>query len=89
MNAIKSVDYKIPRADEIIRELGKEKEKLVEGIETLLEIAQLEHWDVPIMKHLLRTASFAKKFTDSTDYDKDRYVNVVKHLIVLTKLRHS
>ena len=62
---------------------------MVEGIETLLEIAQLEHWDVPIMKHLLRTASFAKKFTDSTDYDKDRYVNVVKHLIVLTKLRHS
>jgi len=41
------------------------------------------------MKHLLRTASFAKKFTDSTDYDKDRYVNVVKHLIVLTKLRNS
>lgn len=39
LNAIKSVDYKIPRADEIIRELGKEKEKLVEGIETLLEIA--------------------------------------------------
>mmetsp|Transcript_5341 Transcript_5341/g.8238 ORF Transcript_5341/g.8238 Transcript_5341/m.8238 type:complete len:132 (+) Transcript_5341:1006-1401(+) len=44
LNAIKSVDYRIPRADEIIRELGKEQ--LIEGIETLLDIATLEHWDV-------------------------------------------
>jgi len=87
LSAIKSVDFKIPRADEIIRELGKEQ--LVEGIETLLEIAQLEHWDVQIMKHILRTASFAKKFTEPSDFDPNRYVNVVKHMIVLTKLRHS
>jgi hypothetical protein len=62
---------------------------LVEGIETLLEIATLEHFDVKIMKHILRTASFAKKFCDPNDYDPNRYVNVVKHMIVLTKLRHS
>lgn len=44
---------------------------------------------MPILKHILRTASFAKKFSDPLDYDKDRYVNIVKHMIVLTKLRHS
>jgi hypothetical protein len=87
LTAIKSVDFGIPRADEIIRELGKEQ--LIEGIETLLDIAQHEHWDVQIMKHILRTASFAKKFSDPNDFDKDRYVNVVKHMVVLTKLRHS
>ena len=87
LNAIKSVDFGIPRADEIIRELGKEQ--LIEGIETLLDIATLEHWDVQIMKHILRTASFAKKFSDSNDFDPNRYVNVVKHMIVLAKLRHS
>lgn len=36
INAQKSVDLNIPRADEIIRELGP---KLVEGIETLLDAA--------------------------------------------------
>ena len=41
------------------------------------------------MKHLLRTASFAKKFTERVDFDADKYVNVVNHMIVLTKLRHS
>lgn len=87
LSAVKFVDQKIPKADEIIRELSKEK--LVDGIETLLEVAKLEHWDVAIMKHLLRTASFAKKFTDKTDFEQDRYVNVVNHLIVLTKLRYS
>lgn len=37
LNAIKSVDFGFPRADEIIRDLGKDA--LVEGIETLLDIA--------------------------------------------------
>jgi hypothetical protein len=87
LNAIKSVDFGIPRADEIIRDLGKEQ--LIEGIETLLDIATLEHWDVEIMKHILKTACFAKKFSDPNDFDPNRYVNVVKHMIVLTKLRHS
>ena len=41
------------------------------------------------MKHFLRTASFAKKFLDPTDYETSRYVNYVKHLIVLTKIRTS
>ena len=41
------------------------------------------------MKHLLRTASFAKKFVDASTFDANRYVNVVKHMAVLTKLRNS
>ena len=74
--------------DGIIRELTKNKE-IVEGIKTILEIAQLEHWDIPILKHLLRTASFAKKFADIKEYDPASYVNVVRNMIVLTKIRHS
>jgi hypothetical protein len=41
------------------------------------------------MKHILRTACFAKTFTDASDFDPNRYVNVAKHMIVLTHLRHS
>ncbi len=86
LNAIKSVDMNIPRADEIIRELGKD---LITGIEDLLEAATLEHTNVSVLKHLLRTASFAKTFSDPQDYDSNKYVNIVKHMIVLTKIRNS
>lgn len=41
------------------------------------------------MKHLLRCASFAKKFVDPNDFDPNRYVNIVKNMIILTKLRNS
>ena len=37
LNAMKSVEFGIPRANEIIGELSPEQ--LIEGIETLLEIA--------------------------------------------------
>lgn len=87
LNAVKWIDMGIPKANEIINELSQEQ--LVEGIETLLNIAQLEHWDIAIMKHVLRTASFAKKFCDPNYFDPNRYVNVVKHMIVLSKLRNS
>lgn len=42
-----------------------------------------------MLKHLLRTSSFAKTFIDANDYDSNKYVNIVKHMIVLTKLRNS
>jgi hypothetical protein len=86
IKAQKSVDLNIPRADEIIRELGK---NLSDGIEQLLDAATQEHQSVAVLKHLLRTASFAKKFTDPNDFDANRYVNIVKTMIVLTKLRYS
>ena len=85
-NAQKSVDFNNPRADEIIRELGK---KLVDGIENLMNAAEYEHKDIDVLKHLLTTASFAKKFSDPADLDPNQYVILVKHSIVLTKLRHS
>lgn len=28
-----------------------------------------EHYDIDVLKHLLTTASFAKKFCDPSDYD--------------------
>lgn len=87
LNAIKSVDFGIPRANQIIKDLGKEQ--LIDGIETLLDIAKLEHWDIDVMKHLLRTVAFALKYSNPNDFDPNRFVNVKKHMIVLTKIRHS
>jgi len=75
----------VPRADEIIRELDK---NLVDGIECLLDAATFE-FDIQIMKHLIRTASFTQKFVDHQDFDANRYVTVVKSLIVLSKIRNS
>lgn len=40
LNAMKAVDLNIPRADEIIRDVG---DKVVEGIECLLDAASCEH----------------------------------------------
>ena len=84
--ARKSIDYNNPSADQIIRELDKQ---LKTGIETLLEAAQYEHHDIDVLKHLLTTASFAKKFCDPSEFDPNQYVNLVKHSIVLTKMRNS
>lgn len=55
----------------------------------LLEAAKYEHKDLDVMKHLLSTASFAKKYSDPASLDPNEYVQVVKNQIVLTKLRHS
>mmetsp|Transcript_23833 Transcript_23833/g.31908 ORF Transcript_23833/g.31908 Transcript_23833/m.31908 type:complete len:181 (-) Transcript_23833:1368-1910(-) len=85
-DAQKYIDFNNPCADQIIRELDK---KLKTGIDTLLDAAKQEHHDIDVLKHLLTTASFAKKFCDPTDFAPDHYVDVVKHSIVLTKMRHS
>ena len=37
----------------------------------------------------MTTASFAKKFCDPSDFNPEQYVNIVKHSIVLTKMRNS
>ena len=87
-NAQKSIEFNNPRADEIISKLEKE-DKLIEGIKDLMEAAQYEHKDVDVLKHLLQTASFGKKFTEPGKLDPNIYVNLVKHSIVLTKLRNS
>jgi len=41
------------------------------------------------MKYLLRTASFAKTFPEASTFDSNEYVEKVKTLVVLTKLRNS
>lgn len=62
---------------------------MIVGIDDLLETATFEHSNVPIMKHLIRTASFAKTFPEASGYDSNNYVNKVKNMIVLTKIRNS
>lgn len=86
--AQKSIDFNNPRADEIISKLQKE-DTLIEGIQNLMMAAKFEHKDVDVLKHLLQTVSFAKKFTDTSKLDPNIYVNLVKYSIVLTHLRNS
>ncbi|CDW81219.1 vacuolar assembling sorting protein vps16 [Stylonychia lemnae] len=86
LNAIKSVDLNIPRADEIIRELGKD---LITGIEDLLEAATMEHQNITVLKHLLRTASFAKTFVDPTEYDSNKDYKLALQIIEQLNLKHA
>lgn len=87
LQAQKSVDLNQPKADDIINELGSKN--LIVGIDDLLETATCEHQNIAIMKHLIRTASFAKTFPEASTYDNNKYVDMVKHMVVLTKLRNS
>lgn len=71
---------------------GKEVNALVYGIKTLQEAAEYEHKDVDILMHLLRTASFAKKFLKPSQLaviDPNSYVELVRLSTVLTKVRNS
>ena len=61
LQAIRSLDFGVPKADGLLKHVI-EKNGLVNGIETLLDMAKLEHWDIQIMKHFLRTAAYAKKY---------------------------
>lgn len=54
-----------------------------------MHAAEFEHKDVDVLKHLLQTAAFAKKFVDPSKMDPNKYVDIVKYSIVLTKLRNS
>lgn len=87
IQAQKSADLNQPKADSLINSLGPDK--LVIGIEDLLEIASNEHTNVPIMKHLLRTASFAKTFPEAEEFDSKKYVGAEKTIQVLIKIRNS
>lgn len=62
---------------------------MVEGIETLMQAAEYESKDIDVLKHLLQTAAFAKKFVEPSKLDPNKYVDLVKLSIVLTKLRNS
>ena len=55
----------------------------------MINAAKYELSDISVLKHLLTTASFAKKFCDPKKLNASGYVNAVKYCIVLTKLRNS
>ena len=45
------------------------EDTLIEGIKTLLKAAEYEHYDIDILKHLLQTVAFAKKFVETTKFE--------------------
>jgi hypothetical protein len=47
------------------------------GIEDLLEAATYEHFNVPVMKYILKTASFSKTFPEAQGFDSNKYVRIV------------
>lgn len=51
--------------------------------------AKSEENDVDVLKHLLATISFAKKYTSPAQLDPNPYVDLKMHSIVVTKLQNS
>ncbi len=86
LQAQKWADFKSAKSEEIITDLGPD---LTSGIKTLLDAAKYEHNDIDILKHILRTASYAKKFSDTSEVDPKEYVNLVQLSIFLKAMRNS
>ena len=51
--------------------------------------AKNEENDVDLLKHILSTISFAKKYTTPEKLAPDAYVDLKMHVIILTKIQHS
>ena len=60
IDARKLMDFKNPRADSKVRSVAN----IERGVMDLVDAAAFEYHDSETMKHLLRTASFAKNFTE-------------------------
>ena len=73
--AQKLMDLRNPKADEIVMSLGVH---LNEGIQRILEASKFEHFELDVLKHLLETASFAKKYSDPADLNPLDYVTLMK-----------
>ena len=55
----------------------------------MLEIATTEHQNVPLIKHFLNTACFALAFPEASKFDRKLYVDRLKILSILIKVRNS
>ena len=71
IQAKKAIDFEEPEAFSLLRDVGQ---SIPEGISTFLDAAKQVHFDVKVLKFLLSSASFARKFCDPKKFDPDVYV---------------
>jgi hypothetical protein len=62
---------------------------IVHAVETLLDLARMEHWDTQFMKHFFRAASYGKKYDENNEFDHNEYLNCRRHMSVITRLHRS
>lgn len=77
------MDFRSPKADEIVRDLGT---NLNEGLRVIIECLKFEQ-DPELIRHLLQTASFVKIYSDT--FEPNEYVRVLKYHMVLSKIINS
>lgn len=58
------------------------------AIETVIEAATYQ-FNIPFQKLLCEVACFGKKKIDAKDYSSDVYVQIIKYLSLINKLRYS
>lgn len=85
IDAYKEYQLKSENTERIFREIDK---KLKEAIETVIDAATYQ-WRIPIQKLLCEVASFGKKKIEADQYNSDMYVQIIKYLSLINKLRYS
>ena len=85
IDAYREYELKSENTERIFREIGG---KLKEAIETVIEAATYQ-FHIPFQKLLCEVASFGKKKIDAESYSSDLYVQIIRYLSLINKLRYS
>jgi hypothetical protein len=85
IDAYREFELKSENTERIFREIG---DKLKDAIETVIEAATYQ-FHIPFQKLLCEVASFGKKKIDSERYSSDVYVQIIRFLSLINKLRYS
>lgn len=85
IDAYREYQLKSENTERIFREIGP---KLKEAIETVIEAATYQ-FNIPFQKLLCEVASFGKKKIEAEAYNSDMYVQIIKSLSLINKLRYS
>mmetsp|Transcript_22396 Transcript_22396/g.22179 ORF Transcript_22396/g.22179 Transcript_22396/m.22179 type:complete len:564 (+) Transcript_22396:959-2650(+) len=85
IDAFKEYELKSENTEKIFREIGG---NLKQAITTVMEAATYQY-NIPFQKLLCEVASFGKKKISSEEYSSDMYVQTIKYLSLINKLRFS
>ena len=85
IDAFREYELKSENTERIFREIG---ENLIDAIKTVIDAATFQ-WNIPIQKLLCEVASFGKKKIDADNSFSDMYVQYIKYLSSVNKLRYS
>ena len=85
IDAYREYQLKSENTERIFREIGQ---RLKEAIETVIEAATYQ-FSIPFQKLLWEVASFGKKKIEAESYNSDMYVQIIRSLSLINKLRYS